>query len=51
MVEGHATLVARPWPEEVVLGFQRKYDWTITTDTEYDTLVVVTPQRWLMAQE
>lgn len=51
VVEGHATLVARPWPEEVVLGFQRKYDWTITTDTEYDALVVVTPKRWLMAQE
>lgn len=50
VVEDQAALLARPWPEEAVLGFQRKYDWTITTDAEYDTLVAVTPQRWLMAQ-
>jgi F420H(2)-dependent biliverdin reductase len=50
VVEGQATLLARPWPDEVVAGFQRKYRWTITTDAEYDTLIVVTPQRWLMAQ-
>lgn len=51
VVEGEASLLARPWPEEAVEGFQRKYDWTITTDAEYDTLVAVTPRRWLMAQE
>ncbi|NTU80863.1 MAG: pyridoxamine 5'-phosphate oxidase [Chloroflexales bacterium] len=51
VVEGHAALLARPWPDKAVLGFQRKYDWTLTTDAEYDTLVAVTPQRWLMAQE
>lgn len=50
VVEGEASLLARPWPEEAVEGFQRKYDWTITTDAEYDTLVAVTPRRWLMAQ-
>lgn len=51
VVEGQASLLARPWPEDAVEGFQRKYDWTITTDAEYDTLIAVTPQRWLMAQE
>lgn len=51
VVEGEASLLARPWPEEVVEGFQRKYNWTITTDAEYDALIAVTPQRWLMAQE
>lgn len=50
VVEGQASLLARPWPDEVVTGFQQKYSWTITTDAEYDTLIVVTPQRWLMAQ-
>lgn len=50
VVEGEASLLARPWPEEAIEGFQRKYDWTITTDTEYDTLIAITPQRWLMAQ-
>ena len=51
VVEGEAALLARPWPDEVVLGFQQKYNWTITTDAEYDTLIAVTPQRWLMAQQ
>jgi hypothetical protein len=51
VVEGQAALLPRPWPEEVVEAFQRKYNWTFTTDTEYDTLIAVTPQRWLMAQE
>lgn len=50
VIEGHAALLARPWPDEAVLGFQRKYDWTLITDAEYDTLVAVTPQRWLMVQ-
>jgi PPOX class probable F420-dependent enzyme len=51
VVEGEASLLARPWPAEAVAGFQRKYDWTITTDAEYDTLVAVAPRRWLMAQD
>ncbi|NJS15903.1 MAG: pyridoxamine 5'-phosphate oxidase [Nostocaceae cyanobacterium CSU_2_110] len=51
VIEGHASLVATPWPEEAVRGFQQKYDWTISTDTEYDVLVAVTPQRWLMVQQ
>lgn len=51
VVEGQAALLPRPWPEEIVESFQRKYTWTITTDAEYDTLIAVTPQRWLMAQE
>ncbi|MCX7792222.1 MAG: pyridoxamine 5'-phosphate oxidase family protein [Chloroflexaceae bacterium] len=50
VVEGQATVLARPWPEEVVQGFQRKYSWRITTDSEYDTLIAVALQRWLMAQ-
>ncbi|MFV9505161.1 MAG: pyridoxamine 5'-phosphate oxidase family protein [Oscillochloridaceae bacterium umkhey_bin13] len=50
VVEGLATRCDRPWPDKVVAGFQRKYSWTITTDAEYDTLIAVTPQRWLMVQ-
>lgn len=49
VVEGHAVVLPQPWPEDVVLGLQRKYNWMITTDTEYDTLIAVTPQRWLMS--
>jgi hypothetical protein len=51
VVEGLATMLTPPWPDEVVQGFQRKYDWEITTDAAYDTLVAVTPQRWLMAPQ
>lgn len=51
VVEGQAALLPRPWPEEAIEGFQRKYNWKITTDAEYDTLIAVTPKRWLMAQE
>ena len=51
VVEGQATILTPPWPAEVVQGFQRKYDWEITTDTAYDTLVAVTPQRWLMTPQ
>jgi nitroimidazol reductase NimA-like FMN-containing flavoprotein (pyridoxamine 5'-phosphate oxidase superfamily) len=51
VIEGRAISLTPPWPEEVVLRFQQKYDWTITTDTEYDTLVAVTPHRWLMAPQ
>lgn len=50
VVEGRATLLPQPWPDEVVCGFAQKYDWSITTDAEYDTLVAVTPRKWLMAQ-
>lgn len=51
VVEGQAALLPHSWPEEAVEGFQRKYNWTITTDAEYNTLIAVTPERWLMAQE
>jgi F420H(2)-dependent biliverdin reductase len=51
VVEGRASLAAAPWPDAAVQGFQRKYNWTITTDAEYDALIVIAPQRWLMAQE
>lgn len=45
--EGTAALVPPPWPEPVVAIFQAKYDWDITTDGQYDTLVEVTPVKWL----
>lgn len=45
--EGHARLVPPPWPAGVIDAFQSKYDWHLTTDTAYSTLVEVTPQKWL----
>ena len=45
--EGIAAVVSPPWPEPVVDIFKAKYDWDITTDGRYDTLVEVTPVKWL----
>lgn len=45
--EGTASVLPRPWPEPVVDIFKAKYEWDITTDGQYDTLVAVTPARWL----
>lgn len=45
--EGTAAFVSPPWPEPVVAIFRAKYDWDITTDGQYDTLVEVTPVKWL----
>jgi len=45
--EGTAAIVSWPWPEPVVAIFQAKYDWDITTDGRYDTLVKITPVKWL----
>ncbi|MCU0494429.1 MAG: pyridoxamine 5'-phosphate oxidase family protein [Chloroflexaceae bacterium] len=46
--EGTATVVEQPWPEAARQGFQRKYDWDITTDSEYTLLVAVAVQRFVM---
>jgi hypothetical protein len=48
VLEGRAVLVEQPWPSAVVAGFQQKYDWLITADSQYDTLVAVVPSRIVM---
>jgi hypothetical protein len=45
--EGTAAFVSPPWPAPVVAIFKAKYNWDITTDGQYDTLVEVTPVKWL----
>jgi hypothetical protein len=45
--EGVAVLLSPPWPEAVAAIFKAKYDWDITADGQYDTLVEVTPAKWL----
>ena len=46
--EGEATFVAPPWHDDLAAIFQKKYDWNIHTDKEYDRLVEVVPRKWLM---
>lgn len=48
VIEGDAAFAMRPWPDAVVGGFLAKYNWLITDDAEYDTLVAVRPRKWLM---
>jgi F420H(2)-dependent biliverdin reductase len=51
VIEGRAEVLARPWPPAVIAGFQTKYDWLITADSQYDTLIAVVPSRLLMASD
>lgn len=45
--EGGAVVVERPWPGEINQEYKRKYDWEINTNTEYDALLRILPQKWL----
>jgi PPOX class probable F420-dependent enzyme len=44
VIEGLAQSIERA-PAVVVDEFQRKYDWNINTDGEYDQVIVIEPQR------
>ena len=46
--QGVASVVPPPWPEAVVTIFQEKYEWNIISDGEYDQLLEITPQKWLV---
>ena len=45
--EGEARIVQKPWPAAVIELFQRKYEWNISTDTQYTQLVEIVPRKWL----
>jgi PPOX class probable F420-dependent enzyme len=45
--EGNATVLHPPYPLPVCALFKQKYDWDITTETQYTCLVQITPQKWL----
>ncbi|MBS1252748.1 MAG: hypothetical protein MAG451_01790 [Anaerolineales bacterium] len=45
--EGAAAPAPEPWPSAVVVLFQQKYDWDITTETRYTQLLAITPAKWL----
>lgn len=46
--EGETREIAKPGDEGVRAIFQQKYDWDITTDHEYDLLLEIIPQKWLV---
>lgn len=45
--EGEACEVSRPWPDQVVELFERKYGWNIAAERQYTMLVEVTARKWL----
>ena len=47
VAKGTATLIERPYPDEVAALFQQKYDWNINSDSSNTTLIEVSPQKWL----
>lgn len=53
VAQGIALLHARPYPEPVVAAFRSRFDWDITAtddpDGDYEVLVEVVPERWLLA--
>jgi hypothetical protein len=45
--EGKAALLHRPYSPEILALFQKKYDWDIREDGQYNQLVEITPEKWL----
>ena len=45
--EGLASFVDPPWPETAVSAFKEKYDWDLRSETDYDLLVELKPEKWL----
>lgn len=45
--EGTARSVDRPWPEEVLATFFKKYEWDMNKEEQYNHIIEVTPARWL----
>jgi hypothetical protein len=45
--EGRAHPVAPPWPEKVLTAFNEKYDWDLHSDSGYDLLIELKPEKWL----
>lgn len=45
--EGSARLLEKPYPEPLPAVFSQDYEWNVTTDEQYDTVVEITPEKWL----
>jgi hypothetical protein len=45
--EGQVATIEQPWPEAIIAIFKSKYDWDITSDSQYTRLVGITPVKWL----
>lgn len=46
--EGTAGRVDLPLPEGLEAAFFKKYEWKLATEEQYNEIVEVTPERWLI---
>lgn len=46
--EGTARFIPEPWTEEIRAAFLAKYEWDLTTETQYNQVIEVTPTKWLV---
>lgn len=47
IAEGRATILERPYSEDVIAEFKQKYDWDISADSGYNVLLEISPEKWL----
>jgi hypothetical protein len=47
IIECHTRTLARPYPAEIVQAFLEKYGWNIQSDSSYNALIELTPEKWL----
>ncbi len=40
-------MLEKPYPESLLAVFSQKYEWDVTTDAQYNTVVEITPEKWL----
>jgi len=45
--EGKAQLLEQPWPEDLLAAFLNKYEWDLNTETQYNQVIEVRPEKWL----
>lgn len=46
--EGIAQIILPPWSDEIKTAFLNKYEWDLDKETQYNELIEVTPERWLV---
>lgn len=46
--EGIAQPIAPPYSDEIKQAFFQKYEWNLDTEQQYNDLLEVTPEKWLV---
>lgn len=47
IAEGDARFLPAPFPHAVIAAFKAKYDWDISKDSGYQTMIEVAVEKWL----